>query len=219
MKVFPFPKGVKFGSLATIVLSAGLMMMTANAGDAQPNKGNADAGKALTTTCVACHGSDGNSIASANPKLAGQGERYLIKQLKEIQSGDRDVPLMSGQLDNMGEQDLADIAAFYSSQSQTAGAADEALVALGEEVYRNGNHERGIAACAGCHGPAGEGNAPAGFPRISGQHADYVAAQLRSFAEGYRVNDGESRAMRGVAERMNENEIKAVASYIEGLRY
>lgn len=212
MKVFPFPKCIKFGSLVAGVFTVCAFAMTASAGDA-------DAGKSLSTACAACHGGDGNSIAPVNPKLAGQGEVYLLKQLKDIQSGERDIPLMSGQLNNMSEQDLADIAAFYSSQTQTAGAADKDLVALGKEVYRNGNHERGIAACAGCHGPAGEGNAPAGFPRISGQHADYIAAQLRGFAEGSRVNDGETRAMRGVAERMNENEIKAVASYIEGLRY
>jgi len=96
--------------------------------------------------------------------------------------------------------------------------AKEALIELGEEIYRNGNHERGISACMGCHGPAGNGNEPAGYPMIAGQHADYIAVQLRQFAEGIRENDGEGRAMRGVAERMNENEIKAVASYIEGLR-
>ncbi len=216
MKVFSFSRLTKIRLLTTVVFSA--VATAAIAGD-EVIKGNADAGKGLTQVCAACHGADGNSAAPSNPKLAEQGERYLLKQLKDIQSGDREVALMAGQLDGMSDQDLADIAAFYASQTQTAGAADEALVELGEEIYRNGNHERGIAACTGCHGPAGEGNAPGGFPRVSGQHADYIAAQLRSFAEGARVNDGESRAMRGVAERMNENEIKAVASYIEGLRY
>ena len=216
MKVFPFPRLIKSHTFAAVAFTA--MTSMAFAGDAVL-EGDADAGKSLTAACAACHGDDGNSPSPANPKLAGQGERYLLKQLKDIQSGERDVPLMSGQLNNMSEQNLADIAAYYASQTQTGGAADPALVELGEEIYRNGNHERGIASCMGCHGPAGEGNAPGGFPMIAGQHADYIASQLRGFAEGKRVNDGESRAMRGVAERMNENEIKAVASYIEGLRY
>lgn len=180
--------------------------------------GDPGKGKALTQACAACHGADGNSPTPANPKLAGQGERYLLKQLQDIQSGAREIALMAGQLDGMSGQDLKDIAAYYASQEQTAGAADESLVKLGREIYRNGNHERGIAACMGCHGPAGDGNEPALFPRLAGQHADYIADQLRHFAEGSRQNDGESRAMRGIAERMNENEIKAVASYVEGLR-
>ena len=182
-------------------------------------KGDPAAGKALTQVCAACHGGDGNSASPANPKLAGQGERYLLKQLQDIQSGARDIALMTGLLDNLSDQDLKNIAAFYAGETQTKGAADPALVELGEEIYRNGQHERGIAACTGCHGPAGNGNEPALFPSLAGQHADYIALQLRHFAEGRRQNDGEGRAMRGIAERMNENEIKAVASYIEGLRY
>ena len=181
--------------------------------------GDGDAGKALTQVCAACHGNDGNSASPANPKLAGQGERYLLKQLQDIKAGNREIALMTGLLDNLNDQDLKNIAAFYAGQSQTDGAADPALVELGEEIYRNGQHERGIAACTGCHGPAGKGNEPALFPRLAGQHADYIAQQLRHFAEGRRENDGEGRAMRGIAERMNENEIKAVSSYIEGLRY
>ncbi|NNC55474.1 MAG: cytochrome c4 [Pseudomonadales bacterium] len=180
--------------------------------------GDATAGKKLVGSCAACHGKDGNSASPANPKLAGQGEAYLLKQLRDIKSGTREIALMAGQLDRMSEQQLADIAAYFASQTQTAGVAQPGLVALGREIYRNGNLERGIAACTGCHGPAGLGNAPAKYPMIAGQHADYIAQQLRHFAEGRRVNDGEGRVMRGIAERMNENEIKAVASYIEGLR-
>lgn len=180
--------------------------------------GDADAGKSKVATCGACHGNDGNSLIPANPKLAGQGEKYLTKQLLDIKKGDREVAMMTGLLTNFSEQDLRDIAAYYASQEQTMGAADPALVDLGKEIYRNGHHERGIASCLGCHGPAGDGNAPAGFPSIAGQHAAYIEAQLNAFASGMRVNDGEGRVMRGVAERMNQNEIKAVASYIEGLR-
>lgn len=180
--------------------------------------GDAAAGKNKVASCGACHGNDGNSLIPANPKLAGQGEKYLLKQLNDIQRGDREIALMVGQLDKLSEQDLADIAAFYAAQTQTKSAAQEPLVELGREMYRNGNHERGIASCMGCHGPAGAGNAPAGYPMIAGQHADYIAVQLRHFSVGTRTNDGEGKTMRGIAERMNENEIQAVASYVAGLR-
>lgn len=222
MKLFPSLST----RIASAVIATAVALFSAQAfaaGGAAPapavyETGNATAGKALTQVCTACHGADGNSASPANPKLAGQGERYLLKQLQDIKSGERNIALMAGLLDSLSDSDLKNIAAFYASKEQTAGAADPALVELGREIYRNGQHERGIAACTGCHGPAGDGNEPALFPRLAGQHADYIALQLRHFAEGRRVNDGESRAMRGIAERMNENEIKAVASYIEGLR-
>ena len=202
-------------------LSAGFSSVALSAGGGKAEagyQGDAEAGKGKVAVCGACHGGDGNSVAAMNPKLAGQGEKYLLKQLHDINTGEREVAMMTGMLNNLTDHDLADIAAYFSSQVQTPGAANSALIDLGEEIYRNGNHERGIAACMGCHGPAGKGNAPAGYPMIAGQHADYIATQLRAFAEGQRINDGEGRAMRGVAERMNENEIKAVASYIQGLR-
>ena len=216
MRVFP---SLKVWLLSLSFISANVFA----AGGAAPAPGvyaggDAAAGKKLTQVCAACHGEDGNSASAANPKLAGQGERYLLKQLQDIKSGKREIALMTGLLDNLSDQDLKNMAAYYASKEQTAGAADPDLVELGREVYRNGNAERGIASCMGCHGPAGNGNEPALFPRLAGQHADYIALQLRHFAEGRRVNDGEGRVMRGIAERMNENEIKAVASYIEGLR-
>ena len=175
-------------------------------------------GEAKTTVCAACHGQDGNSAAPANPKLAGQGEKYLFKQLKDIQTKKREVLLMTGLLDELSDADLQDIAAYYASQTQTLGAADEEWVELGREIYRAGNADRSIPACTGCHGPAGKGNAPAAYPMLAGQHADYIAQQLRNFSVGTRHNDGEAKTMRDIAQRMNENEIKAVASYIEGLR-
>jgi cytochrome c553 len=204
------------------LITASASMSVLGASSAKPAEeayaGDASAGKEKTAGCVACHSEDGNSLTGANPKLAGQGKKYLLKQLIDIQSGVREIPLMAGQLDNFNDHDLADIAAYFASQEQALGAANPDLVELGEEIYRNGNHERGIASCFGCHGPAGLGNDPAGYPRLAGQHADYIATQLRSFAEGGRVNDGEARTMRGIAERLNENEIKAVSSYIQGLR-
>lgn len=180
--------------------------------------GDAASGKQKVESCNACHGADGNSLIPSNPKLAGQGERYLLKQLKNVQTSEREIAMMVGQLDHFNDQDLADIAAFYAAQTQTHSFSEERWVNLGREIYRNGNPDRGIPSCTGCHGPSGTGNAPAGFPMLAGQHAEYLAIQLRHFSIGNRHNDGEGKVMRDIAERMNDNEIQAVASYIAGLR-
>jgi cytochrome c553 len=185
--------------------------------------GDADAGKAGTVVCAACHGADGNSAAGAFPKLAGQNERYLVKQLQDIKSGLRPVPQMAGQTDNMSDQDMQNIAAFYESQSMTTGQASPDLVELGERIYRAGIMDKGVPACTACHSPTGQGNGPAGFPALGGQHAEYIAAQLKAFRLGAdqpekgRVNDGESRMMRTTAALMSDLEIEAVSSYISGL--
>ncbi len=180
--------------------------------------GDAAQGKLKVDSCQACHGADGNSLIPSNPKLAGQGEKYLLKQLHDVQRGERVIGMMVGQLNHFNDQDLADIAAFYAEQTQTQSFSEEKWVTLGREIYRNGNHQRGIPSCTGCHGPSGSGNAPAGFPMLAGQHAEYLAIQLRHFSVGNRNNDGGGKVMRDIAERMNENEIQAVASYIAGLR-
>ena len=179
--------------------------------------GSAEAGKAKSVACGACHGADGNSLAPTFPKLAGQHESYLLKQLQDIKSGARSVPTMAGQLDAMSEQDLADMAAFYAVQPATPGVAKEELVELGESVYRAGIREKGVAACTACHSPTGVGNGPAKYPRLSGQHADYIAAQLRAFRNDERTNDGDTRIMRDVASRLSDKELDAVASYASGL--
>lgn len=187
--------------------------------------GDAAAGKALATACGACHGADGNSQAPTFPKLAGQGEKYLVKQMKDIKSGLRKVPEMTGQLDNMSDADIANIAAFYASQPVTlAGAKDDAeLLALGQKIYMAGNKEAGVPACSGCHSPSGAGNTPAGFPHLGGQHADYIAKQLKDFRAGAeytdrgRHNDGDTKIMRAGVARMSDREIEAVANYISGL--
>lgn len=142
--------------------------------------GDAEAGKGKTVACGACHGADGNSLVPSFPKLAGQHAGYLLKQMQDIKSGARPVPTMAGQLDAMSDQDLADIAAYFASQTPTRGATKEALVELGERVWRAGVREKGIAACAACHSPTGAGNGPAKYPALSGQHADYIAAALRA---------------------------------------
>jgi len=188
--------------------------------------GDAKAGEGKTAVCVACHSSDGNSPSPAFPKLAGLGEKYLLKQLKDIQSGARPVLEMTGMLNGFNEQDLADIAAYYNSQTRQMAGAKDVKLDLGERIYRGGNIATGVAACIGCHAPSGNGNAPAGYPALGGQYADYIAKQLRAFrtaahdeedASG-RDNDGEPAMMRGVAARMTDQEIDAVANYIAGLK-
>ena len=171
--------------------------------------GDAEAGQAKAATCVACHGVDGNSAVPTFPKLAGLGHKYLLKQMKDIRDGRRPVALMAGQVDNMSDQDLSDIAAFYD--------------ALGRKVYLSGIAERQVPACSGCHSPTGNGNGPAGYPSLGGQHAEYIAAQLKMFRKGYedptgRTNGGEAKIMRTTAFRMSDMEIEAVASYIAGLQ-
>lgn len=179
--------------------------------------GNVDAGKAKTVVCGACHGPDGNSLAPTFPKLAGQHESYLLKQLTDIKNGTRAVPTMAGQLDAMSAQDLADIAAYYAAQTGTPANAKPELVELGESIYRAGVREKGIAACAACHSPTGAGNGPAKYPALSGQHADYIAASLRAFRNDERTNDGDTRIMRDVAARLSDKELEAVSSYASGV--
>ena len=179
--------------------------------------GDAAAGQAKTAVCGACHGPDGNSMAPNFPKLAGQGDRYLLKQLHEIKDGKRQVLEVTGQLTNLNDQDLADIAAYYASQKSSVGAADPALVARGEELFRGGDLQKGLPACTGCHAPDGQGNAPAGFPHVGGQHASYIEKQLTDFREGDRTNDGDSMIMRAIAAKLSNKDIKALASYIQGL--
>ena len=201
--------------LVSLLLTLGVTGIAQAAGTALV--GDAAAGQAKTAVCGACHGPDGNSMAPNFPKLAGQGDRYLLKQLHEIKDGKRQVLEMTGLLANLNDQDLADIAAYYSSQKNSVGAADPALVAQGEALFRGGNLEKGMPACTGCHSPDGQGNAAAGFPHLGGQHARYIEKQLTDFREGDRTNDGDSMIMRGIAAKMSNKDIKALASYIQGL--
>ncbi len=186
-------------------------------------KGDPAAGEEKSVTCAACHGADGNSVAPSFPKLAGQGEKYLLKQMQDIRDGARPVPTMAGQVDNMSDQDLADIAAYYASQTSTGAQTDPDLLELGERIYRSGIIERNVAACTACHSPNGKGNAPAGFPALAGQHPEYIAASLRAYRKGYedesgRTNDGDTRIMRTTAFALSDLEIEAVSSYAAGLK-
>ena len=200
--------------LMNVTLSVGLAASLPTMADMS---GNADAGKDKSATCAGCHGADGNSAAPNFPKLAGQGSKYLIKQINDIKSGTRPVVEMTGILDALSEQDIKDIAAYYAAQSISVGQANKELVAEGESLYRAGNPATNVAACTACHGPAGAGYDLAGFPALGGQHADYTAAQLKKFRVGERVNDGDTRIMRSIAARLSDREIKALSSYISGL--
>lgn len=184
-----------------------------------PLKGDATAGQAKAAVCGACHGPDGNSPAPNFPKLAGQGERYLTKQLHDIKDGKRTVLEMTGLLTNLSDQDLADLAAYFANQKGSVGAADPKLVARGEKLFRGGDLEKGLPACTGCHSPNGAGIAAAGFPHLSGQHATYIAKQLTDFRkeEAGRANDGDAAIMRTIARKLSDEDIAAVSSYIQGL--
>ncbi|MDB5874954.1 MAG: cytochrome c4 [Ramlibacter sp.] len=169
----------------------------------------------FTAVCAACHGADGNSGIPANPKLAQQHPEYLVKQLQEFKAGKRASPVMQGFAAQLSDEEMKNVAYWAGSQMAKAGfAKDKDLVALGERIYRGGLADRQMAACAGCHSPNGAG-VPSQYPRLSGQHADYVAAQLTAFRDGGRKN---SLPMAQVAAKLNDREIKAVADYIAGLR-
>ncbi|MDE1167530.1 MAG: c-type cytochrome [Pseudomonas sp.] len=193
------------------------LLLTLGLAGAAHAAGDAAAGQAKAAVCGACHGPDGNSMAPNFPKLAGQGERYLDKQLHDIKSGKRQVLEMTGLLTNLSDQDLDDLAAYFASQKGSVGAADPNLVAKGEALFRGGKLDQGMPACTGCHSPNGAGNAAAGFPHLSGQHAQYVAKQLTDFREGNRTNDGDTMVMRSIAAKLSNKDMEAIASYVQGL--
>lgn len=175
------------------------------------------AGKAKSATCMACHGPDGNSPNPIWPKLAEQHPAYLKKQLQDFKSGNRKNDMMAPMAAPLTDEDMDNLAAYFSSQSQKGGTAAADKVAVGEKLYRAGNGTTGVAACMACHGPAGAGNPSANFPRVAGQHAAYLEKTLKDFRSGGRINDT-SQMMQGVVARMTDAEIAAVAQYIQGLK-
>ncbi|HWJ05669.1 MAG TPA: c-type cytochrome [Steroidobacteraceae bacterium] len=180
--------------------------------------GNKEAGQAKSATCMACHGMDGNSANPEWPSLAGQHASYITKQLKHFKANERSNPLMSPMAMMLGDQDVEDLAVYYASTTtRPTGEAEPSKVKLGERLYRAGNPAKGVPACAGCHGPTGAGNPGAAYPRIGGQHAVYAAAQLRAYKSGARATDPNSM-MRAITTKLSEDEIDAVASYLQGLR-
>ena len=168
-----------------------------------------------TAVCAACHNADGNASIAINPKLAQQHPEYLLKQLQEFKSGKRKEAVMQGMVASLSDADMRNISYWLATKPAELGfAKDKDTVALGERIYRGGIPDRQIAACAGCHSPNGVG-IPAQYPRLAGQNADYVAKTMHDFRDGKRNN---SIQMNGVAAKMNDKEIKAVADYIAGLR-
>ena len=205
-------------ALAAATLALSTIAAAQDAAKPDPAKGQ----QVANQVCVACHASDGNSPLPANPKLAGQFPEYLHKQLANFKpaagkKAERDNAVMAGMVVNLSDADMRDVAAFYASQKlKPESAKNKALAAQGQKLYRGGNLANGVAACAGCHGPDGAG-IPSQYPRIAGQYAEYIEAQLKAFKSGARANDSNGM-MRGVAAKMSEPEIKAVAEYVAGLR-
>jgi cytochrome c553 len=161
---------------------------------------------------------DGNSVTPEWPSLAGQHETYIVRQLEAYRNKERQDVGMQNFAALLSEQDMHDVAAYFSSQSPQPRGADPALVSLGEQIYRGGVPDRAIPACIACHGPTGSGNPLAAYPRVGGQHAPYTLATLRAYSSDSRKSDGEAQTMRNVAEHLLESEMAAVASYIQGLR-
>lgn len=181
--------------------------------------GSLEAGKTKAVRCGACHGPDGNSVNPQWPSIAGQHAPYIVRQLEAFQNGERTNILMSSQAMTLTEQDMKDVAVFFAAQPAAAkSVADPGLVEKGEALYRGGDKESGAAACLTCHGPTGRGNPSARYPLLRGQHATYIAATLREYANETRKSDGTTRIMRDIAKRLSEDDIVAVAAYVQGLR-
>jgi cytochrome c553 len=203
---------------ATVVLAAALSWPAfANeaAPAAAPAKVDPAKGQEISAVCGACHTSDGSRGAPAYPILQGQHPEYLVKQLAEFKSGKRENAIMKGLVTALNEADMKNVAAFYAGKQAKPGfAKHKDTVQLGEKIYRGGIQERQVPACAGCHSPNGAG-IPAQYPRIGGQHADYLTAQMTAFREGKRAN---SAQMQAIAARLSDKEVAAVSDYVAGLR-
>ncbi|MGH8752247.1 MAG: c-type cytochrome [Burkholderiales bacterium] len=201
---------------AALVITGVLAVLPALAETGSQPGDPAKAQSIVTQICAACHGADGNSTIPANPNLAGQYPDYLTKQLLSFKSGERKSTVMNGMVANLTPEDLRNLGAYFSEKKPGQGAAhDKELVAIGQKIYRGGNAASAVPACAGCHTPNGAG-IPSQFPRLAGQHADYVIAQLKAFKSGERADDN-SKMMRAIAVKLSDQEMRAVAEYISGL--
>jgi cytochrome c553 len=200
MKKLAFAALVMFGAVSTVSAA-----------------GNAADGKTKSASCAACHGVDGNSMVPTFPKLAGQHASYIAKQLADFKSGDRKDPTMNGMAAPLSEQDMADLGAYFASNTGAIGsAADAEKAAKGKKIYQAGDSAKGVSACMACHGPSGAGNPGAKFPALSGQHSTYIIKALKDFRSGTRANDM-NKMMRDIAAKMSDSDIEAVAEYIAGL--
>lgn len=175
-------------------------------------------GQAASITCAACHGGDGNSAIAINPSLAGQHAQYITKQLMNFKSGERNNAIMKGMVAVLAtDEDMKNVAAYYAAQKPRPGIArDQALVDVGQKIYRGGDVAAGIPACAGCHSPSGAG-IPAQYPRLAGQMKEYTLAQLKAFKAGERANDN-AAMMRTIAGKLSDKQMEALAEYVSGLQ-
>ena len=198
-----------------------LVVLAVFAGQLMAQEGDAERGKTLSATCVACHGVDGNSVNPIWPTLAGQHPQYIARQLKLYKSGDRDNAVMMPMAMGLSEQDMADLGAYFGEQEAKLLAADPAQIELGEAIYQGGLKDRDSPACMACHGPTGQGNPLSGYPVVANQHAPYTVEQLKLFKQGRVVpgkDDVNGKIMADIAKYMTQEEIEAVSSYIQGLQ-
>lgn len=203
---------MQFRHLAWLMSSVMLVVSVSALAEA-PAKRTAE--QIVNTVCAACHAPDGNSAITLNPKLAAQHPEYLQKQLTEFKSGKRANAVMSGMAAGLTDEEMKDLAVYFSGKKLNLGqAATNGKGSLGEKIYRGGNLANNVPACAACHSPNGAG-LPKQFPRLSGQHADYTLAQLKAFRTGERAN---APMMMAIAAKMSDAEMAAVADYIQGLR-
>ena len=180
--------------------------------------GDATAGQAKAAACGACHGMDGNSSDAQYPKLAGQSEQYIVRQLTDFKAGKRQNPIMLGMATPLSEQDMHDIGAYFASKAPLPGVADQALVEHGETLFRQGDSKRGIPACMACHSIDGRGNPGAMYPQLTSQHAQYIQATLKAWHDGTSWgDDAHSQIMPSIAQKLDADDIAALSSYIEGL--
>jgi len=221
-----------------LVLSIALVISTASTTTFA--EGSISAGKTKSASCAGCHGEDGNSMIGTFPKLAGQHEGYLVQQLVAFKDGSRNAPMMAPLAMGLDKNDIEDIAAYFASKKISKNLApvifsddddedepemtDEqkaaelkGLMALGADLYRNGNLKTDVSACIACHGPVGEGNKPAAFPSVRGQHADYLIKALTDFKKGSRSNTSDNM-MHMISKKMEDNEIKALSYYISTMK-
>ncbi|MYL23570.1 c-type cytochrome [Vreelandella massiliensis] len=203
--------------LASLAITMGAVGTAHAQEDLQANA-DPNAGQELAASCAACHGQNGISAIGSFPNLAGQQMSYLAKQIMDIRDGDRQVAQMAGQVDDFSDQDAWDVAAYFAEMDPNIGQAkdDEALLERGQVLYRAGDMDKGIPACAACHTPTGQGIGTAVYPALSGQLAEYTVSTLQDFAAGERHNDPNA-IMRDIASKMSDDDMEAVANYVLGL--
>jgi len=226
MFIIPTLRNLKQMSIRILFATVFILSISTMAAEKKmPNvfeDGDASKGANMVAACAACHGTDGNSISPAWPTLAGQNQKYLLDQLNYFKNGERENALMSSVvplLNAYSDQDLLNIAAYYSSQTKTNGQAEdnEELLALGEALYRSGNMKKAIPACTACHSVNGAGNALAGFPSVAGQQKAYLVSTLKAYRTKERNAGDYALVMQAISKNLSDDEIDALANYMHGL--